>query len=111
MGWRTKFVSLLIVYAAGFATAVYCLAPTPDPASQPPLQLARLGSALNSQKLVQSFNSGMHKCIGFSKEAALEAAKLIQAKMQEAATAQSQRIATGTAPSSSSRPDRGTGRS
>ena len=104
MGWRTKFVSLLIVYAAGFATAVYCLAPTPDPTSQP-LQLAQLGSALNSQKLVQSFNSGMHKCIGFSKEAALEAAKLIQVKMQEAATAQSKRIATGTTPPSSSRPD------
>ncbi len=91
MGWRTKFVSLLIVYAAGFATAVYCLAPTPDPTSQPPLQLAQLGSALNSEKLVKSFNSGMHKCIGFSKEAALEAAKLIRTKLDEAAKSQAKR--------------------
>jgi hypothetical protein len=88
MGWRTKFVSLLIVYAAGFATAVYCLAPTPEQTSQP-LQLAQLGSALNSQKLVSSFNSGMHKCISFGKEAALEAAKLIRTKMDEAAQSQS----------------------
>jgi hypothetical protein len=84
MGWRTKFVSLLIVYAAGFATAIYCLAPTPEQTSQP-LQLAQLGSALNSEKLVKSFNSGMHKCIGFSKEAALETAKLIRTKMEEMA--------------------------
>ncbi len=92
MGWRTKFVSLLMVYAAGFATAVYCLAPTPGPTSQQPLQLAQLGSALNSEKLVKSFNSGMHKCIGFSKEAALEAAKLIRTKMDEAAKSQSKQL-------------------
>jgi hypothetical protein len=89
MGWRTKFIFLLIVYAAGFATAVYCLAPTPDQKSQPSLQLAQVGSILNSQQFVKSFNSGMHKCIGFSKDAALEAAKLIRTKMQEAAKSQS----------------------
>ncbi len=89
MGWRTKFVFLLIVYAAGFATAVYCLAPAPDSKSQQSLQLAQMGSALNSQKLVKSFNSGMHKCIGFSKEAAIEAAKLIRTKMDEASKTRS----------------------
>jgi hypothetical protein len=97
MGWRTKFVSLLIVYAAGFATAVYRL-PTPDPTSQQPLQLAQVGSALNSQQLVKSFNSGMHKCIGFSKEAALEAAKLIRTKMDEAAKSQSNQLQGARAP-------------
>ena len=89
MGWRTKFVFLLIVYGAGFATAVYCLAPTPDGKSQRPLQLAQVGSALKSQELIKSFNSGMHKCIGLGKEAALEAAKLLQTKMEEAAKSQS----------------------
>jgi hypothetical protein len=88
MGWRTKFVFLLIVYAAGFATAIYCLAPTPDQKS-PPLQLAQVGSALNSQELIKSFNSGMHKCIGFSREAAVEAAKLLRTKMDEVAKSQS----------------------
>jgi len=91
MGWRTKFVFLLIVYAAGFATAVYCLAPAPDQKS-PSFQLAQVGSALNSQELVKSFNSGMHKCFGFSKEAALEAAKLIRTKMDEAAKSQSKQV-------------------
>jgi predicted MFS family arabinose efflux permease len=83
MGWRTKFVFVLIVYAAGFATAVYYLAPTPNPSTQSPEQLARLVSAQKAQELLKSFNSGMHKCVGFSKEAAKEAAKLIQAKFEE----------------------------
>jgi hypothetical protein len=90
MGWRSKLVLLLIVYCAGFATAVYYLAPTPDPESGTPLQMARLSSALNSQELLKSFNSGMHKCVGFSKEAAIEAAKLLQAKYDEIQKAQSQ---------------------
>ena len=92
MGWRTKFVFLLIVYCAGFATAIYCLAPTPDGKSQSPLQLAQVSSALKPQELIKSFNSGMHKCFGFSKEAAVEAAqeaaKLLQTKMDEAVKSQ-----------------------
>ena len=85
MGWRSKFVCLLIVYCAGFATAIYCLAPTPELPPGPPLQVAQLGAALNAQELLKSFNSRMHQCLGFSKEAAQEAAKLLQAKMEEAA--------------------------
>jgi hypothetical protein len=89
MGWRTKFVFLLIVYCAGFATAIYFLAPTPEKKtsqgkSQSPLQLAQMGAALKAQELIKSFNGGMHKCVGFSKEAADEAAKLIEAKISEA---------------------------
>jgi predicted MFS family arabinose efflux permease len=91
MGWRTKFVFLLIVYCAGFATAVYYLAPTPEQKSGPSMQLAQVGSALKTQELIKSFNSGMHKCIGFSKEAADEAAKLLQAKIEEAAKSQSKK--------------------
>jgi len=89
MGWRTKFVCLLIVYCAGFATAIYCLAPTPDGKSQRPLQLAQVTSALKTQELIKSFNSGMHKCLGFSKEATEEAAKMLKAKIEEAAKSDS----------------------
>ncbi len=89
MGWRTKFVFLLMVYAAGFATAVYFLAPTPEPTTQPPLQLAHLVSAQKTQELLKSLNSGLHKCLGFSKETAAEAAKLLQAKLDEINKSQS----------------------
>jgi len=84
MGWRTKFVFLLIVYCAGFATAIYCLAPAPDDKSSPSLRLSQISAAVQPEGLLKSFNSGMHKCLGFSKEAAQEAAKLLQAKIDEA---------------------------
>ncbi len=89
MGWRTKFVFLLMVYAAGFATAIYFLAPAPAPTTQPPLQMAHLVSAQQTQALLKSFNSGLHKCVGFSKEATVEAAKLLQAKLDEINKSQS----------------------
>ncbi|OHB66753.1 MAG: hypothetical protein A2Y76_02585 [Planctomycetes bacterium RBG_13_60_9] len=96
MGWRTKFVFLLIVYFAGFATAIYCLSPAPQqPSSQPlpgtrtgaqpspPSHVAMVRAALKSDDVAKLVNSGMHKCLGFSKEAAVEAAKLIQEKINE----------------------------
>ena len=90
MGWRSKFVFLLMVYCAGFATAIYFLAPAPDPQPGQTFNTAQLVAAVKSQELLKSFNSGMHKCLGFSKEAAQEAAKLLQAKLQETVQTQSQ---------------------
>ena len=87
MGWRTKFVFLLIVYSAGFATAVYCLAPAPEQGKGQPSQLAGITGAIKSEELVKSMNSGIHKCVDFGKEAAGELAKRIQ---EEIAKAQSE---------------------
>ena len=84
MGWRTKFVFLLIVYSSGFATAVYCLGPTPEQDSGSPVQVADVRSALKSEELARSVNSGMHKCIAFGKETAFEAARLLREKIDEA---------------------------
>jgi hypothetical protein len=83
MGWRSKFVFLLIVYFAGFATAIYCLAPAPENRARRPLQVAGVSSAFRSEEWARSVNSGIHKCVDLGKDAALEAAKLIQEKMKE----------------------------
>jgi hypothetical protein len=83
MGWRTKLVLLFIVYFAGFATAVYCLAPAPEPPPREPLRITRAQVAVKSQELARSVNSGMHKCIDFGREAAKCAAELIGEKMDE----------------------------
>jgi hypothetical protein len=83
MGWRTKLVCLLVVYFAGFATAVYCLAPAPQQKSHESLQMARVRAALQSQELARSVNSGMHKCIAFGREAAWQTAVLIHEKMDQ----------------------------
>jgi len=84
MGWRTKFVFVLIVYFAGFGTAIYCLAPAPEPGARPSLQFAKLPAAIKSEELVKSVSSGIHKCVDLSKEAAEELAKRIQEEVEKA---------------------------
>jgi hypothetical protein len=84
MGWRTRFVFLLIVYCAGFATAVYCLAPTSEQGAGGSLSLAQIPGTINSEALAKSVSSGIHKCVGFGQEAAAELAKRIQAEIEKA---------------------------
>jgi hypothetical protein len=84
MGWRSKFVFVLIVYFAGFATAVYCLAPAPEGAHAENRQRSSILAGVKSEEFAKSVNSGVHKCIDLGKEAAREAAKLIKEKMDEA---------------------------
>lgn len=84
MGWRMKFVFVLIVYCAGFITAVYCLAPTPGQGEGRPLQLAQLPGAFNSQELAASVSSGIHKCVDLGKVAAAEVAQRIQKEIGKA---------------------------
>jgi len=82
-GWRSKFIFLLIVYFAGFATAIYCLAPVPENQAGEPGEKSFAFSAIKTDGFAQSFNSGMHKCIDFSKDAACSAAKYIKQKLEE----------------------------
>ena len=83
-GWRIKFIFLLIVYFAGFATAIYTLAPVPE--SKATSVIARASgdtSGLTSEEFVESFNTGMRKCIDFGKDAALRVARYIKEKADE----------------------------
>lgn len=84
MGWRSKLVFLLIVYFAGFATAVYCLAPAPKGRGRAGRDQGRLLASLKSEDFAQSVNSGIHKAVDVGKEAAAQAAKLIREKMDRA---------------------------
>ncbi len=84
MGWRSKFVFVLIVYFAGFATAIYCLAPAPPAAEGTAHGKPLFGPALSSDKIVASVNSGIHKCVDLGKEAALRTAQRIKEKVEEA---------------------------
>jgi hypothetical protein len=86
MGWKGKLVFVLIVYFAGFATAVYCLGPTPDPKSGGSGRQDSTQNAFKSDEFAKSLNSGMHKAIDLGKEAATRAAKLIREKINDAQT-------------------------
>ena len=81
MGWKGKLVFVLMVYFAGFATAIYCLGPTPDSKGG---GAGLTPGAFKSEEFAKSVNSGMHKAIDVGKEAATQAAKLIREKVNEA---------------------------
>jgi hypothetical protein len=82
-GWRTKFIFLLIVYFAGFATAIYMLAPAPEGSTDKSFGKTSSISAFNSQEFVESFNAGIHKCLAFGKVAASHTAEFIKEKIKE----------------------------
>lgn len=69
---------MLIVYFAGFATAIYCLAPAPENNSCPTSEKNFAYSALKSDEFAHSFNRGIHKCLDFAKDAAWRAGVFIK---------------------------------
>ncbi len=85
MRWKGKFIFLVIVYFTGFATAVYFLSPGPDGANEQSLVRANsfAGRELKSDEFMQSFNAGLHKCVGFGKTAAVRMTGFIKQKMKE----------------------------
>lgn len=86
-GWRSKLIFLFIIYFAGFATAIYTLAPAPESDGQVTLggfvRDAEGGSRITSEEFVESFNAGMHKCMDFGKEAACRTAKFLKKKYKK----------------------------
>ncbi|MHC4555928.1 MAG: hypothetical protein ACYTFW_02285 [Planctomycetota bacterium] len=91
-GWRSKFIFLLIVYFAGFATAIYTLVPAPESEASGISARSNDGlvarvtgrkSQITGQEFAKSFNAGMHKCIDFGKDAAWRTAKFIKHKIDE----------------------------
>ncbi len=83
-GWRSKFILLLIVYFAGFATAIYTLAPAPEGTN-----ISANGertfafSALKSDQFTQQFNVELHRCVDFVKEKGIEAGEYLKEKIKE----------------------------
>ncbi len=85
-GWRIKFVFLLIVYFAGFATAIYTLAPVDENKAKVFAKMEEkdsVFSALKSDDFAKSLNTGMHKCVDFGKEAAWRTGKFIKRKIEQ----------------------------
>ncbi len=75
---------LLIIYFAGFATAIYCLAPTPENQNcQPGSERSFAYSTVKSDEFAQSFNAGLHKCLGFGKDAVWKMGKYIKQTYDE----------------------------
>ena len=72
-----------MVYFAGFATAVYNLSPAPDNYTEQHATKEIVKTELNSQQFMLSLNSGLHKCVGFAKDATVQAGKFIKQKIED----------------------------
>jgi hypothetical protein len=77
-GWRNKLIFLLVVYFAGFATAVYCLAPAPQGTGNQNGEKDFANLTFKSEEFTMALNEGLHKLIDFSKSAALHTAGFIK---------------------------------
>jgi hypothetical protein len=85
-GWRSKLIFLCIIYFAGFATAVYMLAPPSETEKGENINQSSIQSAFanfDKQEFVKSFNSGMHKCIDYGKVAAKKTAEYVKEKAKD----------------------------
>ncbi|MHC4075106.1 MAG: hypothetical protein ACYSRR_04280 [Planctomycetota bacterium] len=89
---KIKLIFLLVIYFAGFATAIYIF--SPEPAAEVSYHESKNanrsqegGVSLNdsgfaSNEFAQCINAGMHKCVDFGKAAAWQTFKLIKQKLQ-----------------------------
>jgi len=82
-GWRIKLIFLLIVYFAGFATAIYCFTPAPSDQTSETSGKSLALSDMKTDEFARSFNAGMHKCIDFGKDAACRVGKILKQKLEE----------------------------
>ena len=83
MGWRTKFVFLLMVYVAGFLTAIYFMAPTQGGLNLSQDNQGSLRSAIRPDEFAQSVNAGLSKCAEMGKIVAGHASVLIKQQLNE----------------------------
>ena len=81
--WRGKLVFLLIIYFAGFATAIYTLAPVPENQTRQTRKKTFAYSAVKSDEFAKSFNTGMRKCLDFGKDVASHAGRFIKQKYND----------------------------
>ena len=69
-------MSTMVVYSAGFLTAIYFLGPGPD-ASCEAFKLPS-GSSFDRERLLRKVNAGLHGAVDLGKEAASHVALVIR---------------------------------
>lgn len=89
MRWRGKLLFMMIVYAAGFFTAIYVLAPAD--AQAPAGQIGQAGfiqdgtPQFDAQRWAASARAGMTKAMSFAEEKALQVAEEIKTAVRQSA--------------------------
>ena len=90
MRWRGKILFAMILYAAGFATAIYVLAPSNlqaansrDGCSGQTQEQTTERTGMESQAWAASVRVGMKKAMSFAEEQALSIAEKIKIRMEQ----------------------------
>ena len=85
-----KFIFVLVVYFAGFATAVYTMVPMPEQQGDFSSEEGYEGEFRESEKpavetseFAQSLNVGLHKCVDVGKAIVIRTFKAIKEKVEE----------------------------
>ena len=77
-----KLIFLVLIYCAGFATAIYMTAPATAEAGDS-YQGQLNSAAAISPEMAQKINIGMRKCVDVSKDVAVSAGEYIKNKLKE----------------------------
>ena len=83
MRWRGKLICLLIFYFAGFATAIYCLAPVPEEQAAFYGEQGFPQSAIKSDWFAKSASVALRKAVHFTAAAAFRAIEHLKQKSAE----------------------------
>ena len=88
--WRGKIVTLLVFYFAGFATAIYTLAPATEKVDQSVTKKVSVNSSRpateassKSQQFAIVFKEQMHKAIDLAKEKSVEIGQMLKDEIIE----------------------------
>lgn len=87
--WRSRILFALIIYFAGFATAIYALAPVADVDAKSHSRARDVkvrkstDSESKSERFALKFNSQMRKCISVAEEQGAKIGEFIKAKLAE----------------------------
>lgn len=88
--WRRKILFALIMYFAGFATAIYALAPADDTQTHSQASAAKIhnnsDTGSSSEQFASAFNTHMRKYLSVAEEQAEKLGEFIKAKLAESRT-------------------------
>jgi hypothetical protein len=81
---RNRILLALITYFAGFATAIYTLAPSYDAdGGSKKNEFHNKEISSKSEDFALKFNSSMRKCLSFAEEKAVEIGRTVKVKLSE----------------------------
>ena len=81
--WRGKLITALIIYFAGFATAIYFLAPVTDAGGKSEKVTRIRESDSETQQFAIAFNGKMKQALSFAEEKAAEIGQVIKTELAQ----------------------------